>query len=443
MVSITCMVAPASAARSPPSVDAVQSISLQKREVTEADVRGMGAWARQRAVQFDISGMANATRPEEMADLLAVPSSTAVRLSNYLNMQFFGTISIGNPPQRFSMLFDTGSSDTWVPSSTCRTNIACYTHNRFNSSKSKTFKTTAQRIGCVKRIRTHRSARALAVAARMLHAALSRAFSPPRPLSCVVRVRVAGRMVYITYLSGKVKGAQGTDTVSVGRIKVANQRGSSPASLKQLLSSPFSFLRSLLPPPHHPGLPPSNPPCHAHPSCAVPLAPSSAASTASQPRPLTCVSASPSLPFPLPLPPSSPPPPLGSAQAITEATWLPGSANLGSRFDGIVGLGPIKAAKHRTNPLWKTMQEQGLLPKPLFSFWMNQNGGSKAGGEVMFGAINPARFSGSHTFTRVVGSGRYWNVSTLPSHAPTLSLLHMSSCLRGGSGCRMVALAET
>ncbi|CAI5505524.1 unnamed protein product, partial [Closterium sp. Naga37s-1] len=270
MVSITCMVAPASAARSPPSVDAVQSISLQKREVTEADVRGMGAWARQRAVQFDISGMANATRPEEMADLLAVPSSTAVRLSNYLNMQFFGTVSIGNPPQRFSMLFDTGSSDTWVPSNTCRTNIACYTHNRFNSSKSKTFKTT-------------------------------------------------GRTVYITYLSGKVKGAQGTDTVTVGRIKVANQ-------------------------------------------------------------------------------------------AITEATWLPGSANLGSRFDGIVGLGPIKAAKHRTNPLWKTMQEQGLLPKPLFSFWMNQNGGSKAGGEVMFGGINPARFSGSHTFTRVVGSGRYWNI---------------------------------
>ena len=56
---------------------------------------------------------------------------------------------------------------------------------------------------------------------------------------------------------------------------------------------------------------------------------------------------------------------------------------------------------------------QGLIPQPLFSFWLNRNQDvsngqdTTKGGELVFGGVDPEHFAGNHVFAPVKRRG-YW-----------------------------------
>ncbi len=68
-------------------------------------------------------------------ELLNVESGS-VELTDYYNNQYVGVISLGTPPQDLSVVFDTGSSDLWIPGRGCKD---CGDHATFDFEASSTY----------------------------------------------------------------------------------------------------------------------------------------------------------------------------------------------------------------------------------------------------------------------------------------------------------------
>ncbi|XP_041819471.1 nothepsin [Chelmon rostratus] len=68
------------------------------------------------------------------------------KLYNFMDAQYYGEITLGTPEQNFSVVFDTGSADLWVPSSYC-VSQACALHRRFRAFESTSFHQDGRMFG--------------------------------------------------------------------------------------------------------------------------------------------------------------------------------------------------------------------------------------------------------------------------------------------------------
>ena len=71
-----------------------------------------------------------------------------IPMSNLEDAEYYGEIMVGTPAKPFKVIFDTGSSNLWVPSSTCdKTKYpSCANHTLYDHTKSTTYTANGQKF---------------------------------------------------------------------------------------------------------------------------------------------------------------------------------------------------------------------------------------------------------------------------------------------------------
>ena len=100
------------------------SVPLTHRPKTAAQIAAV-AGARAEFMLTDVSN--------------AAPSDLS--LQNLQDSEYYGEISVGTPPQKFLVIFDTGSSNLWVPSAQCDKSKypSCGNHTLYDHTKSSSY----------------------------------------------------------------------------------------------------------------------------------------------------------------------------------------------------------------------------------------------------------------------------------------------------------------
>lgn len=97
-------------------------IRVKLNKVDDAEyVRNIAAGVNKRPKTFRLGG-----------------STGDIVIEDYQNAQYFGEANIGTPAQTFEVIYDTGSSNLWVPGTACSF-IACFGKTKYDHTKSSTY----------------------------------------------------------------------------------------------------------------------------------------------------------------------------------------------------------------------------------------------------------------------------------------------------------------
>ena len=103
-------------------------VPLVKRDLKQSDIEAKRAYLQ------------SAEFTDKMQAALRSNGQTNLPIKDYTDTQYVAEVTLGNPPQSFMLVPDTGSSNVWVYSSSCYFSAPCYLHSTFSHRKSSTFK---------------------------------------------------------------------------------------------------------------------------------------------------------------------------------------------------------------------------------------------------------------------------------------------------------------
>ncbi|XP_064345876.1 napsin-A isoform X4 [Camelus dromedarius] len=99
----------------------------------------------------------------------------------------------------------------------------------------------------------------------------------------------------------------------------------------------------------------------------------------------------------------------GASVIFGEALWEPSLVFTFAHFDGVLGLGFPVLAVGGVRPPLDILVDQGLLDKPVFSFYLNRDPEAADGGELVLGGSDPAHYIPPLTFV-LVTIPAYWQI---------------------------------